>query len=61
MTQSTKSNERRETLLVKESPILQQLSRQLVCNVQCSIVIVPDSLFPRGIAFTLGTIGTLSF
>lgn len=40
--------------------VLKQLSRQLVCNVQCSIVLVPDPLFPTGTIFTLGTPGMLN-
>lgn len=45
-----------------ESVVLKPLSRQLVCNVQCSIIMVPDPLFPAATLFsTIDTTGTLDF
>lgn len=53
-------NQIREVKLL-ESVILKRLSRQLVCNVQCSIVAAPNPLLPTGTIFTLGTTGMLNF
>lgn len=44
-----------------ESVVLERLSRQLVCIVQCSIVAVTNPLFPTVAIFTLGTTVTLNF